>query len=259
MRKFLIAGNWKMNLGREESLKLARALVHTLPADCPAQAVVIPTLVHLETVAEAINASPIMLGAQNVSNEKKGAFTGEVSTAMLKELGVKFVLVGHSERRHILGETDSFLNKKVHAVINEGLTAILCVGELLEERQRNHTNEVVARQLELGLAGIGPAAVEKGLLVIAYEPVWAIGTGQTATKEQAQEVHAFVRSRLATQFGAQLAATIRIQYGGSAKKSNAQELLAQPDIDGLLVGGASLVAEEFIGILQASMKARTVH
>ncbi len=259
MRKFLIAGNWKMNLGREESLKLARALVHTVPADVAAQVAVIPALVHLKTVADAINGSPILLGAQNVSSEKKGAFTGEVSAAMLKEFGVKFVLVGHSERRHILGETDAFLNKKVHAVVNDGLIAILCVGELLEERQKNLTNDVVARQLDLGLAGLAPAAIEKGHLVIAYEPVWAIGTGQTASKEQAQEVHAFIRARLAARFSPQLAGTVRIQYGGSAKKSNAQELLAQPDIDGLLVGGASLLAEEFAGIVQAAAGAKPGH
>ncbi len=245
-----------MNLGREESLKLARSLVHTLPPDTHAQVAVIPTLAHLDTVTDAISGSPIALGAQNVSSEKKGAFTGEVSAAMLKEFGVKFVLVGHSERRHILGESDSFLNKKVHAVINEGLAVILCVGELLEEREKNKTNDVVGRQLELGLAGVTAAAVEKGLLVVAYEPVWAIGTGRTATKDQAQEVHAFIRQRLAAQFGAASAAGVRIQYGGSAKKSNAQELLAQPDIDGLLVGGASLLADEFVGIVQAAAAAK---
>jgi triosephosphate isomerase len=257
MRKFLIAGNWKMNLTGAESSRLARELAAQLPAGCPAETAIIPSLVHLQAVRREIADTPIKLGAQNVYWEKKGAFTGEVSAAMLKEIGVAFVLVGHSERRHIIGETDALLNKKTCAVIDEGLTVILCVGERLEERQGNQTMEVIGRQINASLAGVAPQAVAKEQVVIAYEPVWAIGTGLTATPRQAQEVHAFIRARLGELYGLQAAATIRIQYGGSVKKTNAAELLSQPDIDGLLVGGASLAADEFIGIVQAARTAKT--
>ena len=192
------------------------------------------------------------LGAQDVYFEKSGAFTGEVSTEMLKEVGVKYVLVGHSERRHILGETDPLLNKKLRAVISAGLTAILCVGETLDQRKADHTQAVVGDQLTHGLDQVPGEAIDAGRLVIAYEPVWAIGTGLTATPAQAQEVHAFARAQLRRLFGPARADQIQIQYGGSAKKANAAELLAQPDIDGLLVGGASLIVDEFIGMVRAA-------
>ena len=258
MRKYLIAGNWKMNLDRAESVDLASKIVAKLPSACPVEISVIPTLVHLEAVKHVIGSS-MQLGAQNVYFEKKGAFTGEVSVAMLRDMGVKYVLAGHSERRHILGETDEIVGKKAHAIVTEGLAVILCVGETLEQRQNFKTVEVVGRQLDAGLAHVAATSAESGHLVIAYEPVWAIGTGLTATPVQAQEVHAFIRTKLTEKYGHETAQNIRIQYGGSAKKANAAELLAQGDIDGLLIGGASLMADEFIGIVQAAITAQPGH
>jgi triosephosphate isomerase (TIM) len=255
MRKFLISGNWKMQLDRAESLELAALIMAKLREKCPAEVVLMPTFVHLDAVGQLIRDSQLKLGAQNVYFEKKGAFTGEISPAMLDDVGVKYVLVGHSERRHIIGETDEMLNKKVIAVITEGLTAVLCVGETLDQRQSYRTVEIVGRMLDAGLAHISPEAADHGLLVIAYEPVWAIGTGHTASPQQAQEVHKFIRGKLIERFGEPIASRIRIQYGGSVKKANAAELLAQPDIDGLLVGGASLIADEFFGIIQATVQA----
>ena len=252
MRKLLIAGNWKMNLTLAKSVDLAAGLKKNFPAATSAEVALIPAFVHLPTVRQIIQDTPMALGAQDVYFEKPGAFTGEVSTEMLKEIGVKYVLVGHSERRHILGETDSLLNKKLRAAIQAGLTAILCVGETIDQRQANRTQAVIGDQLTNGLAQVPGEAIDAGHLVIAYEPVWAIGTGLTATPAQAQEVHAFIRGELRRLFGSQRADGIQIQYGGSAKKANAAELLAQPDIDGLLVGGASLIVEEFTGMVQAA-------
>ncbi len=259
MRKFLIAGNWKMNLDRAESVDLVSKITAKIPSPCPVEISVIPTFLHIEAVKDALGAAAVQLGAQNVYFEKKGAFTGEVSVAMLRDMGVKYVLAGHSERRHILGETDEITGKKAQAIVTGGLSLILCVGETLEQRQSFKTVEVVGRQLDAGLAHVAAANAESGHLVIAYEPVWAIGTGLTATPAQAQEVHAFIRTKLAEKYGQDTAQSIRIQYGGSAKKSNAAELLAQVDIDGLLIGGASLMAEEFIGIVQAAVAAQPGH
>ena len=189
------------------------------------------------------------------TSEKPGAFTGEISCSMLTDLGVKYVLVGHSERRHVIGENDALLNKKLHAVITSGMSCIFCIGEKLEERQANKTFEVCKTQLVEGLKGLDKSKAAQ--LVIAYEPVWAIGTGLTATKEQAQEVHAFVRAELAKIFDpTATAAGIRIQYGGSVKASNAPELMSQPDVDGALVGGAALKADEFAGIVAAAATAK---
>ncbi|HTV49289.1 MAG TPA: triose-phosphate isomerase [Phycisphaerae bacterium] len=252
MRKFLISGNWKMQLDRAESLELAALTMAKLKDNCPAEVVLMPTFVHLDAVGQLIRNSQLKLGAQNVYFEKKGAFTGEISPAMLDDIGVKYVLVGHSERRHIIGEEDELLNKKAIAVITEGLVAVLCVGETLDQRQSYRTVEIVGRQLDAGLAHVSSEAVDQGLLVVAYEPVWAIGTGHTATPQQAQEVHKYIRDKLVGRFGEPIASRVRIQYGGSVKKNNAGELLAQPDIDGLLVGGASLIADEFLGIIQAA-------
>ena len=252
MREYLIAGNWKMNLGRTESVYLARELAGKIPAHDAVETVLIPTFVHLDAVHQAIASSALKLGAQDVYHEKKGAFTGEISPAMLKEVGVQFVLVGHSERRHILGETDALLNQKTRAAIAEGLTVVLCVGETLPERQSHQTNEVVARQLAGGLAKVDSDMVQLRRLVIAYEPVWAIGTGLTATPQQAQAVHSFIRQRLTDLYGTSLAQTIRIQYGGSVRKANAADLLVEADIYGLLVGGASLAADEFADIVRAA-------
>ena len=257
MRKLLIAGNWKMNLTLAKSVALATGLKNNFPADTSAQVALIPAFVHLPAVHQIIQDTPMALGAQDVYFEKPGAFTGEVSTEMLQEIGVKYVLVGHSERRHILGEADPLLNKKLRAVITEGLTAILCVGETLDQRKASRTQAVVGEQLNNDLAQVSGEAIAAGHLVIAYEPVWAIGTGLTATPTQAQEVHAFIRGQLRRLFGTTLADQIQIQYGGSAKKANAAELLAQPDIDGLLVGGASLIVEEFLGMVRAAAGVKT--
>ena len=247
-----------MNLDRAESVDLASKIVAQTPSSCPVEISVIPTLVHLEAVRAVLD-SKIFLGAQNVYFEKKGAFTGEVSVAMLRDMGVKYVLAGHSERRHILGETDEVVGRKAHAIVTEGLGVILCVGETLEQRKHFKTVEVVGRQLEAALAHVSAASAEAGRLVIAYEPVWAIGTGLTATPTQAQEVHGFIRTKLGEKYGHEMAQHIRIQYGGSAKKANAAELLAQADIDGLLIGGASLMADEFMGIVQAAIAAQAGH
>ena len=255
MRKPFVAGNWKMNLNKAEGVALAKGLAAKAGTFGNVDVAVIPAFVHLDAVAQAVAGSPIGLGAQDVYFEKNGAFTGEVSVHMLKDLGVRYVLVGHSERRHILCETDALLSKKLKAVLAEGLTVILCVGETLEERKQNKTFDVVGHQLQAGLAGVDKAAA--GQLVIAYEPVWAIGTGVNASPQQAQEVHAFIRGQLAKIFDTATAAALRIQYGGSVKASNAGELMSQPDIDGALVGGASLKLDDFGGIITAAAAAKT--
>jgi triosephosphate isomerase len=254
MRKPFVAGNWKMNLTRAEAVALAGAIAGKAGGFGGVDIGVVPAFVHIDAVGQAIKGSSVLLGAQDVCAEKNGAFTGAVSTAMLIDLGVKFVLVGHSERRHVFGESDAVCNKKLLAVIGAGLTGVLCIGEKIEERQANKTFDVCKTQLVEGLKGLDKG--KAGMLVIAYEPVWAIGTGLTATKEQAQEVHAFVRAELGKIFDSSTAAGIRIQYGGSVKASNALELMSQPDVDGALVGGASLKAEEFLGIFSAAAKAK---
>jgi triosephosphate isomerase len=265
MRKSFVAGNWKMNLTKAEAVALASGLAGKASQFGGVEVGIIPAFVHIDAVADGLypnrsagnagaggSASAIGVGAQDVYFEKNGAFTGEVSTAMLTDLGVKYVLIGHSERRHVIGENDALLNKKLHAVINAGLVAILCVGEKIEERKGNKTFDVCRTQLVEGLKGIDKS--KAGQLVIAYEPVWAIGTGLTATKEQAQEVHAYIRGELAKIFDQGTADGIRIQYGGSVKASNAAELMAQPDVDGALVGGAALKVEEFLGIIAGAKK-----
>jgi triosephosphate isomerase len=212
---------------------------------------VIPPFVYLSSVGEAIGSSGVALGAQDVYFEEKGAFTGEISAAMLKDVGCTYVLCGHSERRHVIGETDELINKKLLSSLGGGLLPILCVGELLEERDASQTEEVVERQLRAGLAGL--SAEKASAVTIAYEPVWAIGTGRTATREQAQEVHAFIRKLLGEVYDQGLADGIRIQYGGSVKPGNAKELMSEPDVDGCLVGGASLKADDFVAIIEAAV------
>jgi triosephosphate isomerase len=253
MRKPFLAGNWKMNTDSHSSVELARAIAASLDQTAAEKATVAvcPPFVYLGAVVKALSSSNIGIGAQNVYFEKNGAFTGEISCAMLKGIGCTYVIIGHSERRHVIGETDELINKKIAAAINGGLLPIFCVGELLEERKANKTEAVVKRQIEKGLAGID--AEKMAAVTIAYEPVWAIGTGITATNEQAQEAHLFIRQLLAKMYDGQLAQQIRIQYGGSVKPSNAKELMSQPDIDGLLVGGASLKAEDFVAIVEASV------
>lgn len=209
-----------------------------------------PSTIYLMPMCKAVADSPIELGAQNVYHEAKGAFTGETSVAMLVDSGCSFVIIGHSERRHVFGETGSMLKKKVAASLGAGLNVIYCVGETLEQREREETESVIAAQLDEALDKTLPW--EK--LVVAYEPVWAIGTGKNATADQAQEVQRFVRGWLGERYGAEAAAKMRIQYGGSVKPSNAEELLAMPDVDGALVGGASLKADEFVAIIQAAQQ-----
>lgn len=249
MRRPLIAGNWKMNLNRADAVALASELsAAKTGAGC--DVLICPSTVYLDAVSSAISGSDILLGGQDVYFESNGAFTGETSTAMLTDIGCRFVILGHSERRHVIGETDERINKKVHAALAAGLTPVLCVGELLEEREAGNTQEVVKSQCEGSLAGLTDEQVRK--TVIAYEPVWAIGTGKTASPEQAQEVHADLRKMLADRYNSETSETVRILYGGSVKPDNAGDLMSQPDIDGALVGGASLKAEGFAAIINAA-------
>jgi triosephosphate isomerase len=254
MRKPFVAGNWKMNTDSLTSIGLARAVAESV-ADIAGEKVdvaLLPPFVYMCYVVGALSTSHIAVGAQDVYFEQKGAFTGEISAAMLKDAGCTYVLCGHSERRHIMKEDDGLINKKVSAAISGGLLPILCVGELLEERKAGKTIEVVNRQMERGLSGLGE---EKVLAVtIAYEPVWAIGTGLNATPEQAQEVHGMIRELIARLYNKGLADDIRILYGGSVKADNAVSLMEQVDVDGLLVGGASLKADEFISIIRAAVR-----
>jgi triosephosphate isomerase (TIM) len=252
MRRSFVAGNWKMNTDVHSSVKLAQGIV----SGCKdvvgkVDVAVCPPFVYLQQVGAALQSSHIALGSQDVYFEQKGAFTGEISSAMLKDVGCAYAICGHSERRHVIGETDELINKKVHAAILGGLLPILCVGELIEERKANKTAEVVTRQMKKGLAGLTPEKMSA--VTIAYEPVWAIGTGLTATPQQAQEVHAMIRKLVAEMYDRKIAGDIRIQYGGSAKPDNAGELMAQEDVDGLLVGGASLKADDFVAIVKASV------
>ena len=242
MRKPIIAGNWKMNKTPSEAVELVNEL-KPLVKDAEAEVVVCPPFVCLPAVAQALEGSNIALGAQNMHFEEKGAFTGEIAPGMLKELGVKYVIIGHSERRQYFAETDETVNKKVHAAFAHDLTPIVCVGETLEEREQGVTEKVVEKQTRAALDGLSKENAEK--TVIAYEPVWAIGTGKTATSQQANEVIAFIRGIIADMFGKDVAEKVRIQYGGSMNAGNASELMAMPDIDGGLIGGASLKAEDF--------------
>jgi len=250
MRKLFIAGNWKMNTDAKSASVLALGLAKALDTSIykAVDVAVCPPFVYLQGVATALAGSKISLGAQNVYFEDNGAFTGETSCAMLKDLCCEYVILGHSERRHVIGETDGLINKKMHKTLASGLKPIFAVGELLAQREANETDKVVKTQIEKGLAGI--TAEQMKDITIAYEPVWAIGTGKTATSGQAQAVHAFIRQRVASLDG-QVAAKLCILYGGSVKANNATELFAMADIDGGLIGGASLVADEFLAICRA--------
>jgi len=249
MRKKIIAGNWKMNKTVEEAVELANGIKLDL-ADCKEVDVVLcPPFTAIKAVSDVVSETLISVGAQNMSSEDDGAYTGEISHTMLKELFVRYVILGHSERRQYFNETDFLINKKVKKALEKNLRPILCVGEKLEDREAGHTKAVVEEQVREGLRDVPPEAYTE--LVIAYEPVWAIGTGKTATAEQAQEVHAFIRSLVKEMAGENAANSVRIQYGGSMKPANAAELLAQPDIDGGLVGGASLEASSFVDIVKA--------
>ncbi|MCI0498386.1 MAG: triose-phosphate isomerase [Planctomycetales bacterium] len=249
MRKPFIAGNWKMNTNSASAVALAAGLARQLAGVETIDVAVCPPFLYLQSVAAALSASNIALGAQDVYFEGNGAFTGEVSVEMLKDCCCSYAIIGHSERRHVLGETDALINKKIAAAIAGGLLPIFCVGELLEDREAGKTTQVVADQVKKGLDGLCPERVQA--VTIAYEPVWAIGTGRTATPAQAQEVHAMIRSLLEKLYGKDIARALRIQYGGSAKPSNTAELMSQPDVDGLLVGGASLKVEDFAAMVKA--------
>jgi len=248
MKRYLIAGNWKMNKTTGEAVELAQKLVESLKDVKDRDILICPTFTSLYSVHQVIKGTNIKLGAQDVFYENSGAFTGEISPIMLKDVGCEYVIIGHSERRHIIGERDELINKKVKAAINNGLKVILCVGELLEEREAGKTLEVVKTQVEKGLNGISEDEMKN--VVIAYEPVWAIGTGKTAKPEDAQEVHAYIRELLSKLYSKEIANETIIQYGGSVKASNIDSLMAMQDIDGALVGGASLVAEEFTRIVK---------
>ena len=244
----ILAGNWKMYKNRSEAADLANALVASVGSYQPAEVVLCPPFTSLETVANAIRGTRIKLGAQNCHFEDQGAFTGEISPLMLKDAGCSYVIVGHSERRQYFGETDEGINKKAQALYKHGLTPIICVGETLQERESNKTSDVVSTQIRGSLKGL--PADKVAATVLAYEPVWAIGTGKTATKEQAQEVHALIRGLLAELYSKDLADQVRIQYGGSVKPQNVRELMQQADIDGALVGGASLEPDSFASIVK---------
>ncbi|MDH4310894.1 MAG: triose-phosphate isomerase [Gammaproteobacteria bacterium] len=245
MRKPLVAGNWKMHGSRAENASLVSGLLDLLQPGKRAEILLCPPFPYLMETGRLLKDSGVALGAQSVCAESQGAFTGEVSAAMLKDVGCRYVLVGHSERRQLFGERDALVARKFVAAQGHGLVPVLCVGETLEEREGDQTTSVVSRQLEAVLAVSGVQALAKA--VIAYEPVWAIGTGRTASPEQAQEVHAMIRAKVAELDGT-IGGSVRILYGGSVKASNAQELFAMPDIDGGLVGGASLKADEFARI-----------
>jgi triosephosphate isomerase len=250
-RKKLVAGNWKMNTNRATAVQLAGAVVRGVgPSDRGVTVAVCPPFPYLAYVAEIIRGTPVGLGGQDCYFEREGAFTGEVSPAMLQDVGCKYVIVGHSERRHKLGEDDALINRKARAGLGTGLTVILCVGETLEQREAGQTEAVLDAQVTAGLAGVTAEALRK--LVLAYEPVWAIGTGRNATPEQAQEAHAYLRRRVGQLLGEELARGLRIQYGGSVTPENAAALLSQPDVDGALIGGASLSADKFLAIARAA-------
>jgi triosephosphate isomerase len=249
MRRPIVAGNWKMHGTRSENARLIEEITSRYPADPAAECIVCPPYVYLQEVGRLVRDSSLLLGAQDVCADAHGAFTGEISAAMLKDVGCQYVIVGHSERRLLYRETDQLVARKFAAAQGKGLVPILCVGEQLADRETGRTREVVARQLDAVLELCGTQALTSA--VIAYEPVWAIGTGRNATPDQAQEVHAFIRGRIAAQ-DATIAGVTRILYGGSVKASNGAELFAMPDVDGGLIGGASLKADEFLAILAAA-------
>ncbi|MBQ7331677.1 MAG: triose-phosphate isomerase [Opitutales bacterium] len=252
-RKILIAGNWKMNKTATEAVELAKPIIDAVANQNDIDVLMCPTFTSIPAVSALVGNSTVKIGAQNVSDKAAGAYTGEISAAMLRDLQVSYVILGHSERRSYYGETDAFINKKVLACLESNLKPVLCVGETLEEREAGKVEEVIKTQLVGGLADVPADKAES--VVIAYEPVWAIGTGKTATPEQAQEVHAFIRQTLTEILGT-VSANIRILYGGSMKPSNADELLAKPDIDGGLIGGAALVANDFLALVNSGVKAQ---
>lgn len=248
MRTFLIAGNWKMNAGPSEAKELADAMVSARSGkDDSSDILICPPSISIPAVVDSFNGSGLKVGAQNVSNQNNGAYTGEISTTMLNDAGCEYVIIGHSERREYYNEDDILVAKKTKKALNDSLKAIVCVGEKLEERKSGNHEEVVKRQVEAVIKQVDSSHADN--FVIAYEPVWAIGTGETATPEQAQEMHHFIRGLLSEVWGEEEAGKIRILYGGSMKPANAEELLSQEDVDGGLIGGASLKADSFSEII----------
>jgi len=253
MRKCFIAGNWKMNGSTAHVDHLVAGILEALPEAAGIDVGVAPPFVYLNRVLDRARDSALLVGAQNAHYEQKGAFTGEIAPRMLADIGADFVILGHSERRHVFGESDDLVASKVLAALGAGLNIIVCVGEKLNEREAGTTEAVIERQLLAALADV--PTVDMARVVVAYEPVWAIGTGRTATPDQAQETHAFIRRLVAGKYGREVAADLVIQYGGSVKPDNVVELVGQPDVDGALVGGASLEVESFVGILDGAAKA----
>ena len=251
MRKKIIAANWKMNKDVDEASEFVYAFQNEMKDyHGSAEVVICPPFIALDAAGELLLESPFKLGAQNFHFENDGAFTGEISARMLKSLGIHYVIVGHSERRQFFGETDEIVAKKVRKALSSDLKVILCVGESLAERDGGITEKVLERQIKAALAGLTEQQLAS--LVVAYEPIWAIGTGRNATPQQAQDAHAFIRATVAGMFGKVAASALTIQYGGSVKPENAAELLSQPDVDGALVGGASLKADSFAKIVKSS-------
>ena len=251
MRRKVIAGNWKMHKDLSESQSLITKLTNALSKEeIKCDILICPPFTSLSEAAGLIKNTKVKLGAQNMHFEDKGAFTGETSAAMLKSVGCEYVILGHSERRAIFGESDEMINKKIKKALNSGLNPIFCIGETLQERESGIMNDVIKRQVTEGLQQVSKGEMEK--VIIAYEPVWAIGTGVTATPDQAQEVHVYVRKLISDIFGDDTAEKLTIQYGGSVKPNNASELLSQNDIDGALVGGACLEADSFISIIKSA-------
>lgn len=248
MRRPLLAGNWKMYKTVAEAVELVEALRDGLGNVQDREVLVCPPFTALSALAPLLDGTPIMLGAQNMFYEPQGAYTGDISPLMLKDVGCSYVIIGHSERRHIFGETDELVNRKLHAALNNGLRPIMCVGETKPQRDAGQAEELVVVQLRAGLKDISADQMKD--VVIAYEPVWAIGTGDTATPNDAQAMHATIRRTLADMYSDETAQGVRIQYGGSVKPDNVDKLMAQPDIDGALVGGASLKADSFLRIVQ---------
>jgi triosephosphate isomerase len=250
-RTRFVAGNWKMNTTKAGAIELAKGVVKGAPAGV--QVGIAPPFVYLDAVSQVTAGSSVLLGAQDAYFEKNGAFTGEISLEMLKDLGVQFVLAGHSERRHVIGESSALVSKKAHAIYAAGFTLVHCIGEKLEHRDENQTFDVCRHQLE-EIGEIGHKTMQDPQrLVIAYEPVWAIGTGRNATDAQAQEVHAYIRQHIARVWNKDFADHVRIQYGGSMKPENARGLMSQPDVDGGLIGGAALKVDSFLAIAKAAL------
>lgn len=249
MRRPFVAGNWKMNLNRADSESLARTIAAELGGDS-VEVGICPPSPYLDVVAVATKGSAVGVGAQNLYHEPSGAYTGEISAGMVADVGCKYVILGHSERRHILNETNEDVNRKLVSALNAGLTPIVCVGELLEERESGRTMSVIQEQFDGSFANVSAGDMQK--CVIAYEPVWAIGTGKVATPDQAEEVHGDLRNLIRQRYNDETAESVRIQYGGSVKPDNAADLLSQPNIDGALVGGAALKADSFLAIIRAA-------